>query len=52
MIFFFLIIFYFSITEAHHKIYSPIVEEGRQFRVEGHFDVDDRNEVNKIIIMF
>ena len=50
MIFFFplIIIFYFSITEAHHKIYSPIVEEGRQsLEWRGHFDIDDRVEVNK-----
>ena len=33
---------------AHHKIYSPIVEEGRQsFEWRGHFDLDDRAEINK-----
>ena len=48
ILFFLLIIFCFSITEAHHKIYSPIVEEGRQsLEWRGHFDVDDRVEVNK-----
>ena len=45
---FFLTFFYFSFIEAHHKIYSPLVEEGRQsFEWRGHFDVDDRVEVNK-----
>ena len=45
--FFFLILFFFSFTEAHHKIYSPLVEEGRQsFEWRGHFDIDDRVEVN------
>ena len=40
---FFLTFFYFSFTEAHHKIYSPLVEEGRQsFEWRGHFDVDER----------
>ena len=33
---------------SHHKIYSPIVEEGRQsVEWRGHFDVDDRVEKNK-----
>ena len=33
---------------SHHKIYSPIVEEGRQsIEWRGHFDVDDRVEKNK-----
>ena len=45
--FFFIIIFIFPL-QAHHKIYSPKVEEGRQsFEWRGHFDVDDRTEVNK-----
>tara|TARA_A100001015_G_scaffold278778_1_gene339276 strand:- start:14 stop:736 length:723 start_codon:yes stop_codon:yes gene_type:complete len=46
---FFLILFFkFSYLQAHHKIYSPKVEEGRQsFEWRGHFDVDDRNEENK-----
>ena len=45
-----LIIFLFNYKKAlaHHKIYSPIVEEGRQsFEWRGHFDVDDRVEKNK-----
>ena len=51
---FFLIFFFkFSYLQAHHKIYSPKVEEGRQsFEWRGHFDVDDRNEENKTIITF
>ena len=33
---------------SHHKIYSPIVEEGRQsFEWRGHFDVDDRVEIGR-----
>ena len=33
---------------SHHKIYSPIVEEGRQsLEWRGHFDIDDRVEKNK-----
>ena len=37
--------FFFSFANAHHKIYSPVVEEGRQsFEWRGHFDVDDRTK--------
>ena len=33
---------------SHHKIYSPVVEEGRQsLEWRGHLNVDDRDEVNK-----
>ena len=39
---------YYKLLLSHHKIYSPIVEEGRQsFEWRGHFDVDDRVEKNK-----
>ena len=45
---FFSFFFFFSKVKAHHKIYSPIVEEGRQsFEWRGHFDLDDRAEINK-----
>lgn len=41
-------IFLFSYVDAHHKIYSPIVEEGRQsFEWRGHFNHDDRVSYNK-----
>ena len=37
-----------KLVEAHHKIYSPRVEEGRQsFEWRGHFDLDDREAMNK-----
>ena len=48
-----LTIFLFSLITfkplfSHHKIYSPIVEEGRQsVEWRGHFDIDDRVEKNK-----
>ena len=33
---------------CHHKIYSPVVEEGRQsLEWRGHLNVDDREKVNK-----
>lgn len=33
---------------SHHKIYSPVVEEGRQsFEWRGHYNVDDRDDFNK-----
>ena len=45
---FFYNIFFLSSIYAHHKIYSPIVEEGRQsFEWRGHFDIDDRESKNK-----
>ena len=44
----FLIFFLTFLFYKHHKIYSPKVEEGRQsLEWRGHFDVDDRVEVNK-----
>ncbi len=47
-ILFLLIFSFFNFTHAHHKIYSPIVEEGRQsFEWRGHFDVDNRESKNK-----
>ena len=47
-VFFLLLFFFFKSSLAHHKIYSPIVEEGRQsFEWRGHFDLDDRTEINK-----
>ena len=46
--FIFITFLVFSFANAHHKIYSPVVEEGRQsFEWRGHFDVDDRTEKNK-----
>ena len=45
--------FTFSFVKAHHKIYSPKVEEGRQsLEWRGHFDIDDRAEKINRIIMF
>ncbi len=42
------LIFKFINLEAHHKIYSPRVEEGRQsLEWRGHFNYDDRLEYNK-----
>ena len=42
------IIFFCSQSIAHHKIYSPRVEEGRRsLEWRGHFDVDDDEENNK-----
>ena len=47
-VFFLLLFFFVKSSLAHHKIYSPIVEEGRQsFEWRGHFDLDDRTEINK-----
>ncbi len=44
-------IFFFFLEQqvfSHHKIYSPRVEEGRQsIEWRGHFNRDDRNELNK-----
>ena len=38
----------FSNVLSHHKIYSPLVEEGRQsIEWRGHHNIDDRNEFNK-----
>ena len=46
--FFITIIFFCSQSIAHHKIYSPRVEEGRRsLEWRGHFDVDDDEENNK-----
>ena len=45
---FIVLIFKFINLEAHHKIYSPRVEEGRQsLEWRGHFNYDDRLEFNK-----
>jgi len=46
---YFIIFFSFQINvDAHHKIYGPRVEEGRQsLEWRGHFKQDDRNEFNK-----
>ncbi len=45
---FFYIIFLKSFVFAHHKIYSPRVEEGRQsLEWRGHFNHDDRVEFDK-----
>ena len=53
MKFFSLLFFFFFRLQSHHKIYSPIVEEGRQsLEWRGHFDVDDRDEKIKLIIMY
>ena len=42
------LIFKFLNLEAHHKIYSPRVEEGRQsLEWRGHVNYDDRMEFNK-----
>ena len=44
----FLSSFIFSVVFSHHKIYSPVVEEGRQsLEWRGHHNLDDRNEFNK-----
>ena len=52
--FLFVITFFtFSLVKAHHKIYSPKVEEGRQsLEWRGHFDIDDRAKKINLIIMF
>ena len=48
LIIFLFLIFNFSNSYAHHKIYSPKVEEGRQsLEWRGHFGFDDRNIYNK-----
>ncbi len=48
ILFIFIFILFHTSSEAHHKIYSPRVEEGRQsFEWRGHFDHDDRVELNK-----
>ena len=45
---FLLLLLMSSYLNAHHKIYSPRVEEGRQsLEWRGHFNHDDRDEINK-----
>ena len=48
MKFLFFLTIFFYLCKSHHKIYSPIVEEGRQsLEWRGHFDVDDRDKKNQ-----
>ncbi len=48
LVFFTIVILTYSSSKAHHKIYSPRVEEGRQsLEWRGHFDHDDRVEIDK-----
>ena len=53
LLIFTVLIFKFINLKAHHKIYSPRVEEGRQsLEWRGHFNYDDRLEFKNLIIMF
>ena len=50
MIFLIIFLFFFltNHVNSHHKIYSPVVEEGRHsLEWRGHLDVDDRDSKNK-----
>lgn len=47
-IFYFILFFFYSSVSAHHKVYSPRVDEGRlSLEWRGHYNIDSRKDFNK-----